>query len=332
MKEQLRQLIHLALLHHASDLHFVCQQHQVSVKLRGPHGMEELHSALVDEALFHYLKYIANLDLGNSDHAQSGSFAMEVDGQSLYFRFSLICSFFMQTGVLRILNNHKQIHLQDLSDDPAQIALFHTWTKQNQGMVLMSGPTGSGKSTTLHAILDEIAKQGTRKIMTLEDPIEMYDERYVQLAVNEAQGFSYEEGIRQLMRHDPDVIMIGEIRDPDSAKMAYRCALTGHMVFSTIHAKNAQEALKRLRELGVEESELQNTLSAVCAQRLYPKKADPQTRICIYEILSGAALQKALAKQEVKGHASIHEKVRQAIAQGLVEETLASGDLYTETL
>lgn len=332
MKEQLRELIRLALLHYASDIHFILQDHHMVAQMRSLSGMEDLHTALVDEALFHYLKYIANLDLGNSDQAQSGSFSMEIDEQVYYFRFSLIASFSMQTGVLRILNNHKTILLKNLSTDGKQVELFRKWTKQKQGLVLMCGPTGSGKTTTLHALLDEIAKQGRRKIMTLEDPIEIYDERYVQLAINEAQGFTYEEGIRQLMRHDPDVIMIGEIRDPYTAKMAYRCALTGHMVFSTIHAKHALEALKRLRELGIAEEELLDTISAICAQRLYPKKNQEQERVCIYEILTGKALHQALMRKEVTQHESIYEKVQNAVAQGLIQEQDAEGDLSVETI
>lgn len=332
MRERLMRLIALVLDRQATDVHLVLQNHHVCAKIRGLYGMEELQSALVDEPLFHYLKYIANLDLGNSDHAQSGSFCLELSGKTLYFRFSFISSYPMQTGVLRILNNHRQIHLCDLNLDAQQKLQFRQWTRQKQGMVILSGPTGSGKTTTLHALLDEIANEQDWKIMTLEDPIEIYDQRFIQLAVNEAQGLTYEEGIKQMMRHDPDVIMIGEIRDTYTAKMAYRCALTGHRVFSTVHAKDALEVLKRLKDLGVDETQLIDTLSAVCAQRLYPKKGDETSRICIFEILAGQDLLTALKGERSIRHATIQDKIRQAVAQDLIAEETAAGDLYSEII
>lgn len=332
MKEKLVQLITYALQKQATDLHFVVQGNHVSLQLRGRNGMEQVHSAMVDTGLYHYLRYISDLDLGNSDKPQTGSFTLDIQGTPLYFRFSVISSLQLQTGVLRILNNHDRICLHDLSEDEQQHSIFLRWTKQHSGMVILSGPTGSGKTTTLHALLDEIAQRGSSKIMTLEDPIELYDDRYVQLAINEAQGFTYEEGIRQLMRHDPDVIMIGEIRDSYTAKMAYRCALTGHMVYSTVHAKNAQEAIKRMNELGVTNKELKDTLTAVCAQRLYPRKEKEKERVCIYEILEGKNLQRALAEQAPIHHITIQDKIIKAMEQGLISKTCAEGDVYTEAL
>lgn len=330
IQEQLEQLIALGLKRQATDFHFILLQNVLRVMLRGKNGMEEVHSAILDIRLFHYLKYIANLDLGHCDKPQSGSFQLELHGQTLFFRFSLITSFDKETGVLRVLNNHADITLDDLSSEKKQTAIFRRWTRQRSGLVILSGPTGSGKTTTLHALLDEIAKVGNAKIMTLEDPIEIHDHRFVQLAINETGGFTYEEGIRQLMRHDPDVIMIGEIRDAYTAKMAYRCALTGHMVFSSIHARTAGEALKRLQELGVEKQEWQNTLTAVCAQRLFMRKNHEKERICIYEILEGVKLQRLLANKEVCDHEDIEAKIRQAVAHQLIAKAAAEGDLYAE--
>lgn len=332
MQDKLLQLIDLAMSRQATDVHFTLHNGRLKAQLRGRNGMEEIHSAILDVGLFHYLKYMADLDLGNADHPQSGSFHLRYGGKTLAFRFSLISAYGMQTGVLRILNNHAAIALRDLSSDPNQYAQFASWTRLRSGMVILSGPTGSGKTTTLYALLDAIAKQGRAKIMTLEDPIEMHDERFVQVAINEAGGFTYEEGIRQFMRHDPDVILIGEIRDTITAKMAYRCALTGHMVFSSVHAKSAQEALKRLSELGLQRKELCDTLSAVCAQRLYPHKVKEKERVCIYEILEGKALADVLLQKPVAQHADIYVKIREAVSKGIVSSAAAAADLYAETL
>ena len=332
MKVTLYQLVSFAMEKQATDIHFHYRHNTLKIMIRGKQGMEDVHSAAFNVKLFHYLKYIADLDLGNSDCPQSGSFSFEWKQQTLFFRFSLITSYDTQTGVLRILNNHHKIALRQLSHDPKQTAIFQGWCKQTSGMVILSGPTGSGKTTTLYALLSEIANIGKHKIMTLEDPIEVHDDRFVQLAVNEAAGFTYEEGIRQFMRHDPDVIMIGEIRDVYSARMAYRCALSGHLVFSCIHAKNAAEALKRLNELGISNQNLKDTLSAVCSQRLYPHRQKGKERICIYEILQGTQLQAALSNKQPHSHEDIYVKIKQALQAQLISEEAASGDLYLEAL
>ena len=332
MQNMLYQLISLAMRKQATDIHFHYHNNRLKIMMRGKQGMENIHSAAFSVKLFHYLKYIADLDLGNSDKPQSGSFSFVWNQMTLSFRFSLISSYDTETGVLRILNNHHRIVLKELSHDEKQTAIFEGWVKQTSGMVILSGPTGSGKTTTLYALLSEIAAIGRHKIMTLEDPIEIQDERFVQLQVNEAAGFTYEEGIRQFMRHDPDVIMIGEIRDAYSARMAYRCALSGHMVFSCVHAKNAAEAIKRLNELGISNHDLSDTLTAVCSQRLYPHQQKEKERICIYEILQGAQLQKALANQAIDRHEDIYAKIKQAIRAGLISTEAASGDLYLEAL
>lgn len=330
MKEKLIQLIRMAMRYQASDLHFLVDECGIQVSLRGVDGIRQVHSALFDLSLFNYLKYIANLDLGNAAKPQSGNFQLEVDGNTLYFRFSLITSMKLQTAVLRILNNHRPIQLSMLCEDKEQLECFTSWTRQRSGMVILSGPTGSGKTTTLHALLAQIAAMGKLKIITLEDPIEIFDDRYLQLAVNEASGFTYQEGIRQLLRHDPDVIMIGEIRDEDTARMAYRCALTGHMVYSCVHAKSATEAVKRLCELGLSKIELQDTLSAICSQRLYPAKQKKGERICIYEILQKQKLQAYLAGKEIPDHQDILYHIRQAITKGRVDIAEAQSDLLAE--
>lgn len=332
MKEKFIKLLDIAMQYRASDVHFVVQERQVQVSIRTAHGMQKLQRAIFDVELFNYLKYIANLDLGNTGKPQSGNFSFLYEGKRLFFRFSLIVSLDLQTAVLRILNNHDGFHLADLLYKKEQLSQFLNWTKQASGLVLLSGPTGSGKTTTLHALLDEIASAGTKKIITLEDPIEIMDERYVQLAINEASGFTYEEGIRQLLRHDPDVIMLGEIRDTKTARMAYRCALTGHMVFSCVHAKNASEAIKRLCELGLAKKELKDTLSAVCAQRLYPHKQKKGERICLYEILQGKQLHAYLDGKTPADHHDLRDEIAQAVEEGCIDIHDAAGDLYTEEI
>lgn len=323
MKGLLKQLIQCALNKQATDIHFLYQNDNLTVKIRGMHGMEELHSAMIDPKLFHYLKYISNLDLGKDDEPQSGSFSLEIDHKNYFFRFSVISSIQLQTGVIRILNNHSSLSLKDLLPNQVQFSKFCQFTQLQSGLILLSGPTGSGKTTTLHALLDAIAQDGKRKIMTLEDPIEIVNDRLIQLNVSEYGSLTYEEGIRQLMRHDPDVIMIGEIRDPYTAKMAYRCALTGHLVLSCVHAKSAFETIKRMEELGVSKQDLKDTLSATCTQRLFTRIDKEGERICIYEILEGKQLQDALAGKAIHMEIPLQASIQQAIHDGIIEKKQA---------
>lgn len=331
MREKLELLLKLAARYHATDVHFTVKQETLKISVRGIRGIIELHEPTLDLSLFHYLKYLANLDLGNLAQPQSGNFQLSLQDKNLYFRFSLLMTPQLQTGVLRILNNHLLIDIHHLSPHKHQNRSFINWTRFRSGMIILSGPTSSGKTTTLHAILSEIASHHKLKIITLEDPIEIHSDEYLQLQINEQAKFTYEEGIKQLLRHDPDVIMIGEIRDSQTAKMAFRCALSGHMVFSTVHAKSAAEAVKRLCELGLRRDELLGTLSAITNQRLFAKKGKKE-RICIYEILEHESLEQILQNQSVsQQHQDIFQEIRIAVKEGWISEKEAAADLETSS-
>lgn len=327
MKEKFDQLLYIVQKMHATDVHFTCDRMRVKVTIRGWEGLEEIHNTAFDMSLFNYLKYISNLDLGNTNLPQSGNFQHEYRGELLYFRFSLLVTLDKQTAVLRVLNNHDEITLEDLSYQKKQYNSFVNWTKTRSGLVILSGPTGSGKTTTLHAILKRIALENRLHVVSLEDPIEIYDDTYLQLQINEKNKFTYEEGIRQLMRHDPDVIMIGEIRDPITAKMLLRSALSGHLIFTTIHAKCCTEAIKRLYEFGLTKEDLQHTLTALCSQRLFVNKAK-KGRVCIYEILEKEELACYFETQQVpQDHKDIFEEIQNAVEQGKITKKEAALDL-----
>lgn len=327
MEEKLIYLIFMMLKQHATDVHFLLQNDVLEVHVRGLQGFQRMQEDIFDQSFYMYLKYISDLDLANANQPQSGRFSRMYEQQEYHFRFSIITTLQLQTGVLRILNNHSIFKLEQLTYQKDCILAFKKWMKFRTGMVLLCGPTGSGKTTTLHTLLHIIATQQKRKVITLEDPIEIIDSAYVQLQINEKVAFTYEEGIRQLLRHDPDVIMLGEIRDSNTAKMAYRCALTGHLVFSTIHAKNALEVVHRLMDLGLETSELNMVLKGVAAQRLCVKKRKKE-RTCIYEILNQEELQTYFEHQVVaKGHQTIHEEIKNAVYAGIIDEKEALYDL-----
>lgn len=328
MKERLEKLIERAYSEKATDIHFVISNEQCTISMRTMRGFIEIHDEDFDIALFNYIKYRSNLDLGHFTLPQSGHFESIKNGKPVYFRFSIISTLQTQCGVLRVLNNHEYITINDLSKRSEQTKCFYRWTHLRSGLILITGPTGSGKTTTLNAILDEIAKNKQLKVISLEDPIEIVNPNYLQLQVNEKMNFTYEEGIKQLLRHDPDVIMIGEIRDAFSAKMAFRCALSGHLVFSTLHCKSAYEAIKRLIDFELDKHELLDTLSAITNQRLYADKKK-KGRICLYEILDRQPLRECIENnQKPSHHHDIFDEIRWAYQENYILKKDAQQDLY----
>lgn len=328
MKKKIEQLLSMAMEHDVSDIHFLVRGKYMQVTMRTINGLEEMNSSAFDIMLFNYLKYLSNMDLGNGARAQSGNFTYTYQGNELFFRFSLLSTIEKQTGVLRILNAKKELDIYSLSEDKTITESFLRWTHSRCGMVVLSGPTGSGETTTLHAILHHIAEKQKLRVVSLEDPIEILDDSYLQLQINEKSRFSYEEGIRQLLRHDPDVIMIGEIRDVSTARMVLRCALSGHMVFTTVHAKSCEETLKRLEELGIRKEDLKGTLSAICAQRIYKRKKG-KGRVCLYEILEKKELSGYFQNNELdKKHRTIFDIIQNAADKGIIDKEEAKLDLY----
>lgn len=330
MIQEFHQLLRKAIEKKVTDIHFVITDQSSSCSMRTIKGFEEYKSDHI-ASLFHYLKYRANLNLGNLSVPQSGTFELEYQENVVYFRFSCLTTLQSQTGVLRILNNHSGVHIENCSTLAEQNQIFQNWCHQRSGLILFTGPTSSGKTTTLHAILEQIAKDGKLKVITLEDPIEIVDHRYLQLQVNEKLNFTYEEGIKQLLRHDPDVIMIGEVRDAETAKNVFRAALSGHLVFTTLHAKSATEAIKRFCEFGFQPNDLIHTLTGVVNQRLYPNYTK-KGRVCVYEILQGKELVEYLSTQKLStNHSTIFDQIETAITHKKIRRIDAKVDLLDKT-
>ena len=222
MEERLVEILALALQFHVSDIHFTLLAKEdgsesLTIEMRVHGKMKRLKKDERDIRLFRYLMYRADLDLSSVFLPQTGSFEAVVKERRISLRFAIMAGYHQSSGVLRILNDHSGLSINDLSFDPDTVQYLSHITDHTSGLVVFSGPTGSGKTTSLYTILDAV---NGRKIYTLEDPVEVVHERYIQLQVNEKQHMSYAEGIRQLMRHDPDIIMIGEIRDSEAAMMA----------------------------------------------------------------------------------------------------------------
>ena len=280
MEERLLAILRLAIRYKASDIHFHVCYNEITIDMRIDGEFKRIKPKFEDEKLIRYLQYLANLDVGHLLEPQTGQFEVEVDDVLLSLRFAIINSVSYSDGVLRILNSSLKIEADNLSSIAKQNKYFQSLLKEDYGLVIFSGPTGSGKTTTLYSLLNSVKG---KKIYTIEDPIEVYNDNFVQLQINEAINFTYEEGIRQVLRHDPDIIMIGEIRDAKAAKWAVVAANTGHLVLTTLHASKASSTISRLVELGINETHLYEMLLCIANQRMMITK-DNKKQV-IYEIM-----------------------------------------------
>jgi len=217
------------------------------------------------------IKMHANLKLDLGEKPQDGRFSMQVGNQSIDFRVSSLPSQYGESIVLRILRQDvQQLDLKQLGFNPKDLAKINEAITKPYGMIVITGPTGSGKTTSLYALLNKL-NQPNKKIITLEDPIEYRLEGVEQSQIDSSKSYSFADALRAALRQDPDVIMIGEIRDEETARIALNAALTGHLVLSTVHANNAVMAMPRLVDMNIEPFFLSGSINLIVAQRLVRK-------------------------------------------------------------
>ena len=254
----------------ASDVHIEPQPSGVRVRYRVD---GELHTSVIlplntHRALVARVKVLASIRLDEMRKPQDGRFSASIDGRQIDFRVSTFPSYNGEKVVIRILDRDQGfIPLNDIGLSPRNLDLMRKAVAQPHGLVLISGPTGSGKSTTLYSMLTEIDREH-KNVLSLEDPIEYYVEGVIQSQVHPEIGYTFANGLRTTLRQDPDVIMVGEIRDGETAKLAIQAALTGHLVLSTIHTNDAVGTIPRLIDMGVEPYLIPPVLIASIAQRL----------------------------------------------------------------
>jgi type II secretory ATPase GspE/PulE/Tfp pilus assembly ATPase PilB-like protein len=268
--------IFTALQRRASDIHIETQDDAVNVKYRIDGVLQpamrpmakQFHSAIISR-----IKVMAELDIAEKRVPQDGRFKLRVPGKTIDFRVSIMPSVHGEDAVIRILDKESiseqftELRLDILGFPEQELRRFRKYITEPYGMVLVTGPTGSGKTTTLYAALSEI-KSVEDKIVTIEDPVEYQLKGITQIPINEKKGLTFARGLRSILRHDPDKIMVGEIRDPETAQIAIQSALTGHLVFTTVHANNVVDVLGRFLNMGVEPYQFVSALNCVLAQRL----------------------------------------------------------------
>jgi type IV pilus assembly protein PilB len=260
----------------ASDIHIETRERDVQVKFR----IDGALYAKVDpidiayhQTLISRIKVMSELDIAERRIPQDGRFRVRYKGRTVDFRVSIMPTVFGEDAVIRILDKEqinesfKNLNLDVVGFDEEDLQRFRLYIKEPYGMVLVTGPTGSGKTTTLYGALNEI-RNDEDKIITIEDPVEYQLHGIVQIPVNEKKGLTFARGLRSILRHDPDKIMVGEIRDEETAQIAIQSALTGHLVFTTVHANNVIDVIGRFLNMGVEPYNFVSSLNCVLAQRL----------------------------------------------------------------
>jgi len=269
-------VIFTALERRASDIHIEARDIEVAVKYRIDgvlvHAMTPISKDWLS-TIISRIKVMSELDIAERRVPQDGRFRVRYKGRFVDFRVSIMPSIHGEDAVLRVLDKETLSEkFQNLSLDVVgfsgeEMRKFRRYIREPYGMVLVTGPTGSGKTTTLYAAINEI-KTDEDKIITIEDPVEYQVRGITQIPVNEKKGLTFARGLRSILRHDPDKIMVGEIRDNETAQIAIQSALTGHLVFTTVHANNVTDVIGRFINMGVEPYNFVSALNCILAQRL----------------------------------------------------------------
>jgi type IV pilus assembly protein PilB len=304
-------LLRHAIIQGASDIHIEPMEESLLVRYRID-GI--LHDAMslpkhASGTIVARIKVLSNLKLDQKRLPQDGRFKMEMDGQKVSFRVSVLPIYFGEKVVMRLLReNRSGFNLEGIGFHGVTLERMHGAMKQTTGIILVTGPTGSGKTTTLYTVLD-LLNTPEVNISTIEDPIEYQMPRINQTQVKADIGFTFSNGLRSLMRQDPDIIMVGEIRDEETASLAINAALTGHLVLATVHTNSASGTVARLLDMGVETFLLTSTLRVAVGQRLVRRIGDQHER---YTLSAGE-------KAELGKHVDLDRVLRALQEEGVVK-------------
>jgi type IV pilus assembly protein PilB len=269
-------IIFTAVQKRASDVHIESREVGVIIKYRIDGVLGNAMEAIDKKfqlPIISRIKVMSDLDISERRIPQDGRFRLKIKDKTIDFRISIMPSIFGEDAVIRILDKEmitealSELRLDLLGFSDEVLGKFNKYIVQPYGMVLVTGPTGSGKTTTLYAALTEI-KSPEDKIITIEDPVEYQVEGVTQIPINEKKGLTFARGLRSILRHDPDKIMVGEIRDPETAQIAIQSALTGHLVFTTVHANNVFDVIGRFLHMQVDPYSFISALNCILAQRL----------------------------------------------------------------
>lgn len=283
-KEAVNTLIDEAIALHSSDIFFLINEEQLMIKFRTINGikLQDTFSINQGREIINFLKFAAQMDIAEHRRPQVGAFEYQYQGDKFYLRLSSIGDFKNNESlVIRVIY---QVSAGKYFFDHQLDQLLRLTSKR--GLIITSGPTGSGKTTTMYQIAKQVGKN--RMVMTIEDPVEIHESDFLQTQVNLEADISYPRLLEAALRHRPDILIIGEIRNANTARLAIDAALSGHLVLATVHAKSTLQTISRLESLHINTNELSNCLTAVSYQRLLPTNSGFS---CLMDIASGSLLQ-----------------------------------------
>lgn len=326
------EILDKAIQNGASDIHFFPNNEQTFIYFR-VNGERDLYKSIPNsqyELILSYYKFTSRMDIGEVWKPQNGAIKVKKATGIFALRLSTLPVNHMESLAIRILPQDNYLSLEDLFLFPIQAKALKSYASKTAGLLLITGPTGSGKTTTLYSLLETIMKEKNSQAITLEDPIEKEIDHILQVQVNEKAGITYQTGLKAALRHDPDIIMVGEIRDKLTAEFAFEAALTGHLVLSTLHAKDTEGTIHRLLEMGLTKVEIEQTLIAVASVKLMPIIAHGKItkRAAIMELLNEKQLQYLLKGGENVQKNSFHSfdhLRRKAFAYGFISKESFNG-------
>lgn len=324
----------------ASDIHIIPRDVDTLIKFRLGNSLiprYTLKQSDCDRLISHF-KFTASMDIGEKRRPQSGAYTYQYGSTKIGLRISTLPANRSESMVIRLLPQQNDLPSYQISLFPSTAKRLNSLLMHAHGLIILTGPTGSGKTTSLYSLLTETSTNN-RNVITLEDPIEKPNDALLQVQVNERAGVSYSAGLKAILRHDPDIILVGEIRDRETAEIAVRAALTGHLVLTTMHTRDAKGAVYRLIEFGINILEIEQTLIAVTAQRLveltcpycfsgcspFCFSAGKGKRGTVFEILTEGDLQKVL--KEAQGsrqsyqYKKLKDEINKGIALGFIKES-----------
>lgn len=296
ISKALSAILEFAARNRASDVHVEPLEQEVKIRCRIDGVLREVMRLPknAEPALISRIKILSNLKIDEHRTPQDGQFTIRVDDKDIDLRIAIAPIVWGEQVVIRLLDKTgTSLKLEDMGYTGRALRAIRNGLKQSNGMVLTSGPTGSGKSTSLYALIQEI-KNDTVNIVTLEDPVEYKMEGINQIQVNPEVGLTFASGLRSILRQDPDIVMVGEIRDKETAQLAVQAALTGHLVFSTLHTNSAAGILPRLLDMGVEPFLIASTVRTVIGQRLVRRIADAGKQTYQSSAAETAAIKQAI--------------------------------------
>lgn len=311
------ELLEQAVMKEATDIHFVPTDIDYAIHLNKGFKLTKIGSLPPQLAnrMISFYKFLSSLDISDKRKPQSGSFHRKILEEDFSFRVSTIPAIHYQESVVIRIQKHNRVKpIEKLCLKQEWAEILRRTSQMQQGLILLSGPTGSGKTTTMYSLTAYCYRELNRHVISIEDPVENKHAHLLQIQVNEHAGVTYATGLKAILRHSPDVIMLGEIRDSETAKIAVSAALTGHLVYSTVHAKDPVGTIYRMLDFGVSLEELKQTVICVASQRLITQKNNELG--VVFELIEGQAVEKMMHKIQ-KGERftnerkSVHELVNE---------------------